>query len=556
MTPEELSALIRQILVTQAAEIGLDPDVIPETVKVERPRSRDNGDWSTNVAMQLAKKAGMAPRDLATIITAQLDQVAGVSKTEVAGPGFVNIWLGAAAAGALVSTILQAGKHYGHCDALSGQNINVEYVSANPTGPIHLGGGRWAAVGDTLSRILAASGAKVTREYYFNDHGAQITRFAKSLLARWQGKEVPEDGYGGQYVLDIATKVAERAKAEGVQLAELPEAQAEEYFREAGTTLMFGEIKDCLHDFRADFDVFFHEDELHTSGAVTDAIEELRSRGVIYEQDGATWLKSTKYGDDKDRVILKSDGDPAYFAADIAYYRDKQRRGATHEILILGADHHGYIDRMYAMCAAFGGKPGESLEIIIGQMVNLKENGVEVKMSKRAGTVITLDDLVEAVGVDAARYSLVRVSMDSTVDIDLNLLRSHTNENPVYYVQYAHARTCSVGRNADEAGVKADGNYEASALSSQADKDLLGVLAQYPAELKLAAEEREPHRIPRYLEKLAAGYHTWYNQCRVIPRSGEEITAAHVARRHLNEAVRQVLENGLDLCGVVAPERM
>lgn len=556
MTPEELSALIREILGNLSEEIGLTTDTIPTTVKVERPRSRGNGDWSTNIAMQLAKKAGIAPRDLATKITAQLDQVEGITRTEVAGPGFVNIWLEAGAAGALVGTILQAGKTYGHSQDLSGKHVNVEYVSANPTGPIHLGGGRWAAVGDTLCRILAACGAEVTREYYFNDHGAQITRFAKSLLARWQGKEVPEDGYGGQYVLDIANRVAEQAKKEGIELENRTQTQVEEYFREVGTGLMFQEIKDCLHSFRADFDVFFHEDELHTSGAVTDAIEELRSRGVIYEQDGATWLKSTKYGDDKDRVILKSDGDPAYFAADIAYYRDKQRRGATEEILILGADHHGYIDRMYAMCAAFGGQPGESLEIIIGQMVNLKENGVEVKMSKRAGTVITLDDLVDAVGVDAARYSLVRVSMDSTVDIDLDLLRSHSNENPVYYVQYAHARTCSVGRNADEAGVKADGEYDASTLSSPADNELLGILAQYPAELKLAAKEREPHRIPRYLEKLAAGYHTWYNQCRVIPRSDEEITAAHVARRHLNEAVRQVLANGLELCGVVAPERM
>ena len=556
MTPEELSALIREILGNLSEEIGLTTDTIPATVKVERPRSRGNGDWSTNIAMQLAKKAGIAPRDLATKITSQLDKVEGITKTEVAGPGFVNIWLEAGAAGALVGTILQAGKTYGHSQDLSGKHVNVEYVSANPTGPIHLGGGRWAAVGDTLCRILAACGAEVTREYYFNDHGAQISRFTKSLVARWQGKEVPEDGYGGQYVLDIATRVAEQAKKEGIELENRTQTQVEEYFREVGTGLMFQEIKDCLHSFRADFDVFFHEDELHTSGAVTDVIEELRSRGVIYEQDGATWLKSTKYGDDKDRVILKSDGDPAYFAADIAYYRDKQRRGATEEILILGADHHGYIDRMYAMCAAFGGQPGESLEIIIGQMVNLKENGVEVKMSKRAGTVITLDDLVDAVGVDAARYSLVRVSMDSTVDIDLNLLRSHTNENPVYYVQYAHARTCSVGRNADEAGVLADGKYDASTLSSPADNELLGLLAQYPAELKLAANEREPHRIPRYLEKLAAGYHTWYNQCRVIPRSDEEITAAHVARRHLNEAVRQVLANGLELCGVVAPERM
>lgn len=559
MTPEELSALITRIVrdAAHAGTITLDEADIPETVTVERPRQREHGDWASNVAMQLAKKAHTAPRALATVVADALRENEGIDSVEIAGPGFINIRLAAASAGELARTIVEAGEAYGRNDSLAGTHINLEYVSANPTGPIHLGGARWAAVGDSLARLISASGAEVTREYYFNDHGSQIDRFARSLVARARGQEAPEDGYGGQYIQDIADQVRHDAAAAGEpDPATLPDEEAVEVFRARGVDLMFAQIKDRLRAFRAEFDVFFHEDSLHTSGAVTRAIEILRERGEVFDEDGAVWLRTTDYGDDKDRVLIKSDGQAAYFAGDVAYYLDKRSRGADAAIYLLGADHHGYIGRMMAMCEAFGDKPGVNMQILIGQMVNLVKDGQPVRMSKRAGTIVTLDDLVDAVGVDAARYSLVRVSMDSNVDIDLDLLSSHTNENPVYYVQYAHARTCNVARNAAEHGVSRDAGFDPSALDHPADSELLGVLATFPALVAQAASMREPHRVARYLEQLAATYHAWYGQCRVTPRADEDVTESHVARLWLNDAVTRVLRNGLALLGVSAPERM
>ena len=518
---------------------------------------REHGDWATNVAMQLGKKAGMAPREFAQILADDLAAADGIDSVEVAGPGFINIRLGAGAAGELARTIVEAGAEYGRNETLAGRSINLEYVSANPTGPVHLGGARWAAVGDSLARLMAASGAAVTREYYFNDHGSQIDRFSHSLYARAMGCEVPEDGYGGQYIADIADQVRADARAAGEpDPITLPEAEAIEVFRARGVELMFAEIKERLHSFRADFDVFFHEDSLHTSGAVADAIERLRERGEIFDEGGAVWLRTTTYGDDKDRVLIKSDGQAAYFAGDVAYYLNKRERGADAAIYLLGADHHGYIGRMMAMCAAFGDKPGENLQILIGQLVNLVKDGEPVRMSKRAGTIVTLDDLVDAVGVDAARYALVRVSMDTQVDIDLNLLSQHSNDNPVYYVQYAHVRTCNVARNAATHGVTRDAGFDPAALDTEADEALLAALAQFPAQVAQATELREPHRIARYLESLAATYHTWYGQCRVTPRGDDPVEPGHVARLWLNDAVTQVLRTGLGLLGVSAPERM
>jgi arginyl-tRNA synthetase len=559
VTPEELAALIRTTLVQAArdGQLALEAGDIPPAVAVERPRTRDHGDWSTNVAMQLAKKAHAAPRDVAAVIADRLLADDGIDEADVAGPGFINIRLAAASAGELARTILQAGPAFGANDALAGTHVNLEYVSANPTGPVHLGGARWAAVGDSLARLIAACGAEVTREYYFNDHGSQIDRFARSLYARAMGREAPEDGYGGQYVADIAAQVRGDALAAGEpDPVTLPEADAVEAFRARGVDLMFDEIKQRLHDFRSDFDVFFHEQSLHDSGAVTRAIQVLRDRGEVFDADGAVWLRTTDYGDDKDRVLIKSDGQAAYFAADVAYYLDKRQRGADAAIYLLGADHHGYIGRMMAMCEAFGDTPGVNMQILIGQMVNLVRNGEPVRMSKRAGTIVTLDDLVDAVGVDAARYSLVRVSMDSNLDIDLDLLTSRTNDNPVYYVQYAHARSRNVARNAAEHGVAREAGFDPSALDSPADADLLGVLAQFPAMVAQAAKLREPHRVARYLEQLASAYHTWYGQCRVTPRGEEPVTPGHIARLWLNDAVSQVLRNGLGLLGVQAPERM
>ena len=559
MTPEELASLIRSTLLDAAAagRISIDPAQVPDPVTVERPRVREHGDWATNVAMQLGKKAGMAPREFAQILADDLSAADGIDSVEVAGPGFINIRLGAGAAGELARTIVEAGAEYGRNETLAGRSINLEYVSANPTGPVHLGGARWAAVGDSLARLMAASGAAVTREYYFNDHGSQIDRFSHSLYARAMGREVPEDGYGGQYIADIADQVRADARAAGEpDPITLPEAEAIEVFRARGVELMFAEIKERLHSFRADFDVFFHEDSLHTSGAVADAIERLRERGEIFDEGGAVWLRTTTYGDDKDRVLIKSDGQAAYFAGDVAYYLNKRERGADAAIYLLGADHHGYIGRMMAMCAAFGDKPGENLQILIGQLVNLVKDGEPVRMSKRAGTIVTLDDLVDAVGVDAARYALVRVSMDTQVDIDLNLLSQHSNDNPVYYVQYAHVRTCNFARNAATHGVTRDAGFDPAALDTEADEALLAALAQFPAQVAQATELREPHRIARYLESLAATYHTWYGQCRVTPRGDDPVEPGHVARLWLNDAVTQVLRTGLGLLGVSAPERM
>lgn len=560
MTPEELSELIHQCLSAAAkrGDIALNAEDIPQ-VKVERPRNREHGDWATNVAMQLARKASTNPRALATLLAGELEQVDAIAAAEVAGPGFLNVRLSSGAAGALAATILEAGSQYGRSDAQSGSHVNLKFVSANPTGPIHIGGARWAAVGDAMARVLEAAGAQVTREYYFNDHGNQINNFSASLLAAAKGRPTPEDGYGGKYISEVADQVIAQVGAEGgTDPRELGDVEAQEVFREKGVKLMFAEIQESLHAFRTDFDVFFHEQTLHESGAVDDAIEKLRKLGVIFESEGALWLRSTDFGDDKDRVLIKSDGNAAYFSGDVAYYLNKRERGFDQCIYMLGADHHGYIGRMYAMARAFGDEagPGKNMEILIGQLVNLVRAGKPVRMSKRAGTVVTLEDLVEAVGVDAARYSLIRSSVDTTLELDLDVVASHTNENPVYYVQYAHARTCAVARNAQEHGVSREAGFAPEELSSAADGELLGTLARYPEIVAQSASMREPHRVARYLEELAGAYHAWYGQCRVTPRGDDPVEPSHVARLWLNDAVGQVLRNGLDLLGVQAPERM
>ena len=554
MTPAELSAAIRACLAAAIAEgdLALDPAALPAVIRVERSRQREHGDWSTNVALQLAKPAGVAPRVFAEVLAARLREIGGVAAVGVAGPGFLNISLEAAAAGELARSIVQAGESYGRGEQLAGRRINLEFVSANPTGPIHLGGTRWAAVGDALARVLEAVGAHVTREYYFNDHGAQIDRFARSLLARARGEAPPEDGYGGQYIAEIADTIVAGA---GTDVLSRPEAEAQEYFRSRGVELMFAEIKTSLHDFGVDFDVYFHEDDLHESGAVTAAVEELKGLGHLYLKDGAWWLRSTAYGDDKDRVVLKSDGQPAYIAGDLAYFKDKRARGFDLCIYLLGADHHGYIARLKAAAEAFGDNP-DTVEVLIGQMVNLVKDGKPLRMSKRAGTVVTMEDLVSAVGVDAARYSLARSSTDSTLDIDLDLLTKATNENPVFYVQYAHARTVNVGRNAADLGVARDDGFDPSLLDHESEAVLLGVLGGYTRVVGQAAELREPHRVARYLEELAGAYHKWYDQRRVTPVGDEPVTDVHRTRLWLNDATRTVLANGLALLGVKAPERM
>lgn len=598
MSPEALSELISAIahdLVAQGKAGDLTDDLIPSVDKltVMRPKDRAHGDWASNIAMQLAKKAGMKPRDLAEPFAAALAEAEGVKSVEVAGPGFINITLDSASAAAVVDKVLAEGAAFGRNGHLGGETLNLEFVSANPTGPIHIGGTRWAAVGDSMARVLEANGATVVREYYFNDHGEQINRFAKSLVAAAHGEECPADGYKGAYIDEIAQRVIDEAKADGVDVLSLPrvdggvdadgnplgegDSPQREEFRKRAVPMMFAEIRESMKNFRVNFDVWFHENSLYEDGEVERAIADLRERGDIYEKDGATWFASTNHGDDKDRVIVKSDGNYAYFAADIAYYRNKRHREsnpADVAIYMLGADHHGYIGRMMAMCAAFGDEPGRNMQILIGQLVNVMKDGKPVRMSKRAGNVVTIDDLVEAVGVDAARYSLARTDYNTPVDIDLDLLASHTNENPVYYVQYAHARACNVDRNAADAGITHEG-ADLALLDTEADGEVLAALAQWPALLSLAGDLRAPHRVAHYLEDLAATYHKWYNVERVVPmaltdpeerqddaarealriaKNPEPARAA--ARLKLNDAVRIVIAAGLDLLGVEAPERM
>jgi len=554
VTPDDLARHLFEGVSAACERMGspLESFSVTEIV-IERPKNRDHGDWASSVALKVAKLAGLNPRDLAAAVAEALAQVDGVARADVAGPGFINITLDAGAAGELARAIVTAGADFGNGSLHRGVSMNLEFVSANPTGPIHMGGTRWAAVGDSLARILISQGADVTREYYFNDHGAQIDRFARSLIAAHSGRPAPEDGYGGAYISDIAARVMAAYQHD---ITALPDDEAQEVFRSLGVELMFGDIKANLHEFGVDFDVYFHEDSLHESRAVDRAVARLRELGHIFEDDGAVWLRTTAFGDDKDRVIIKSDGNPAYIAADLAYYLDKRERGFERNIIMLGADHHGYVARLMAMCAAFGDTPGESLEILIGQMVNLVKDGQPVRMSKRAGTIVTLDDLVEAVGVDAARYALVRSSIDSNLDIDLDLLQTQSNDNPVFYVQYAHARTCAVARNAGAAGVRREDGFAPELLVHESEALLIAALQDFPRVVKQAAELREPHRVARFIEEVAGTFHRWYGACRVLPQGDEAVSDVHRTRLWLNDATGQVIRNGLALLGVSAPERM
>ena len=553
VTPADLCAQLFVIVRSALTRRGADTQGLSlADLSVDRPKNRDHGDWASNIAMKLAKQIGVNPRELALELAEDIRAIDGVAAVDVAGPGFINITLDAAAAGAIVAVIDQQGARYGNGTLYDGVKINLEFVSANPTGPIHLGGVRWAAVGDSLARVFQAQGATVTREYYFNDHGGQIDRFARSLLASFRGEPTPEDGYGGQYIADIAARVVAEAPQD---LADRARDDQQEIFRAIGVELMFGDIKKSLHEFWVDFDVFFHENNLHENGDVAKAIARLAELGHTYQLEGATWLRTTDFGDDKDRVVIKSDGEGAYISGDLAYYLNKRQRGFERNIIMLGADHHGYVKRLMAMTAAFGDVPFVNLEILIGQMVNLLRGGVAQRMSKRAGTVVVLEDLVEAVGVDAGRYALVRSSSDSQLDIDLDLLTKRTNDNPVFYVQYANARTNSVARNAAEAGVDRS-VFDAALLTHDTEGSLLGILAEFPRVVRQAAELREPHRVARYAEELAGAYHRWYDNCRVTPLGDESVNDSHRTRLSLNDATGTVLRNALGMLGVSAPERM
>ena len=541
-----------------AEKTGLINCQIPEQIILDRPKNRDHGDYATSIALTLAKAANLQPRVIAEVIIKTLNEnnllvPAGISKVEIAGPGFINITLEIASQGSVVIEILTAGKKYGQGQSLSGKKINLEFVSANPTGPIHLGHTRWAAVGDSLGRVLSAAGAQVSREFYINDRGNQMDLFGQSLRAAALGIDRPENGYHGEYIADLANVITKKHP----EFSKLDEESGMVAFREAGYKLQLDLQREVLENFGTHFDTWFSERSLYENNFFNHTLDKLKSNGHVYEEEGAVWLRTTDFGDDKDRVMIKSDGSFAYFASDSAYYISKRERGFNLCIYMLGADHHGYVGRIKAIAACAGDDPEKDIEALIGQMVKIIEGGQELKLSKRAGTIITLEELVEKVGIDAARYTLIRYPTDTPMVMDVDLLKKNTNDNPVYYVQYAHARICAVLRNAKDLGIDYGLKfYSPELLVHERERELIGLLAEYPRIVAAAAFARQPHRVARYIEDLAAQYHRFYNDCRVLPLGEEKPTKLNSARACLSMATAQVISNGLDLLGVNAPERM
>lgn len=554
MDPEQLSVALHAVVapIVHARRPGVE--VAVTDIVLERPKNREHGDWASNIALKLAKQVGANPRELAAEIAGPLGDVSGVASVEIAGPGFINIRLDAAAAGALARAIVEAGAAFGSNTTQRGNSINLEFVSANPTGPLHIGHTRWAALGDAIARLLLASGATLVREFYINDAGAQMERFGRSVLAAVKGEPAPEDGYVGAYIQDLAERVraADFHGEPGGVLSAAPEEQLA-FTTELAYALQLGEIQASLEQFNVHFDVWYSERVLHAGAPslVDEAVERLREQGHVFEQDDAVWVRTTDFGDDKDRVIRRSNGEYTYFAADAAYYLNKGDRGFAHKIYLLGADHHGYVHRLKALAGAAGDDPDKDIEVLIGQLVSI--NGA--RLSKRAGNIIELDDLRAWLGTDALRYSLARYPADSPLTLDPEILQKRTNDNPVFYVQYAHARTHNVARNAAASGVERTA-FAPELLTHETESALLGALQEFPRLVAFAADLREPHRIARYLEELAGLYHRWYDNCRVIPLGDDEVTDLHRTRLWLNDATGQVLRNGLDLLGVSAPERM
>ena len=559
--PMQVQALV-QSAITEALKMVISKGEltasVPSEINLDRPKNRDHGDYATSIALALAKAAGMQPRAVAELIIKSLTEnnlltAAGIAKLEIAGPGFINITLETAAQGAVVTEILKNAKKFGHGNWLTDKKINLEFVSANPTGPLHLGHTRWAAVGDSLGRVLSAAGAEVAREFYINDRGNQMDLFGASIRAVAMGQARPEDGYHGEYIVDLAKEVT----AKNPELIKLPENESIAGFRDAGYKVQLAQQQKVLDNFGTHFDIWFSEKSLYENDFFHHSLEKLKSQGHVFESESATWLRTTDFGDDKDRVIIKSDGSFAYFASDTAYYVNKRERGFNLCIYMVGADHHGYVCRLKAIAACAGDDPEKNIEVLIGQMVKIMEGGQELKLSKRAGTIITLEELVEKVGVDAARYTLIRYPTDTPMVMDVDLLRKNTNENPVYYVQYAHARICAVLRNAKDFGIKYGTDvYKAELLTHDRERELIGLLAEFPRVVQGAAEMREPHRVARYVEELAGVYHRFYNDCRVLPIGDEKPTELNSARATLCQATAQVISNALDLLGVSAPEKM
>ena len=553
----KVAAVILKALDIAKSE-GQIPCDVPSQLILDRPKNRDHGDYATSIALALAKEANMQPGVIAKVIVKTLTDnklltTAGISKVDIAGPGFINITLESASQGVVVTEILTAGKKFGTSNTLAGKKINLEFVSANPTGPLHLGHTRWAAVGDSLGRVLAAAGAQVSREFYVNDRGNQMDLFGASIRAAALGKARPEDGYHGEYIEDLAKEIVKS----NPQITQLAESESISVFTQAGYKLQLEQQRKVLDNFGTHFDTWFSESSLYEDNFFNHSLDKLKKEGHVFEQEGAIWLRTTDFGDDKDRVMIKSDGTFAYFASDSAYYVSKRERGFNLCIYMLGADHHGYVGRIKALAACAGNDPEKDVEVLIGQMVKIIEDGAELKLSKRAGTIITLEELVEKVGTDAARYTLIRFPTDTPMVMDVDLLRKNTNENPVYYVQYAHARICAVLRNAKELGINYGLKFYApELLNHERERELVGLLAQYPKVLLSAAQLRQPHRVARYIEELAAQYHRFYNDCRVLPLGDEKVSDLNSARATLSQATAQVISNGLDLLGVNAPEKM
>ncbi len=562
VTPDQISTTIVDVLQALVADGSVTlPDGVPTSVTVERPRQKGHGDYATNVALQLGKKAGMNPRELATLVQQRLEAAEGVAAVEIAGPGFLNITVDAGAQGQVASVVVAAGASYGGSEVLVGNRINVEFISANPTGPLHLGHTRWAVLGDAIARVLQAAGAEVTREFYINDRGNQMDLFGASIEAAALGKPIPEDGYQGGYIVDLAARIV----AEQPEILDLPDDERLVAFREAGYAVQLKEQQDALDAFNTHFDVWFSERSLHedtSHGSVTDTLKGLEDKGHLFEADGALWMRTTDFGDDRDRVLIRTNGVLTYFASDTAYYLNKRARGFDRCIYLLGADHHGYVGRLRAMAACAGDDPDAHIEVLIGQMVKILRDGAELRLSKRAGTIVTLDELVEEIGVDALRYSLARYPADSPLTLDVAEITKASNDNPVYYVQYGHARTCRMMENAADLGmslpVDAQAGFDPALLSHELEGQLLRALAEFPRVVASAAELREPHRIARYLEATTSVFNKWYDtrECRMLPQGDEPARPVNEARLMLVAATRTVLANGLDLLGVSAPERM
>lgn len=536
----------------QQAQLA-DMNEMPE-IKIEIPKDNKNGDYSTNIAMVLTKIAKRNPREIATAIVDNLDTTAAqVEKVDIAGPGFINFYLDSAYLTAIITEAINKGNQYGHKAEKNGENILLEYVSANPTGDLHIGHARNAAVGDTLANILEAAGYNVTREYYINDAGNQITNLARSIEARYfealgdNSFEMPEGGYHGKDIINIGKDLAEKQP----EIKDLDEEERIKTFRQLGVDYEMQKLRKDLDDFNTHYDSWFSETTLYESGEIKQVLNKMTELGYTYEEDGATWLRTTDFSDDKDRVLIKKDGNYTYFLPDIAYHFDKIERGNDILINLFGADHHGYIQRLKASMATFG-VDSERLEIQIMQMVRLMQDGQEVKMSKRTGNAITLREIMDEVGVDAARYFLTMRSPDTHFDFDMELAKQESQDNPVYYAQYAHARICSILKQAKEKGVEPSTDADYSFITNGKAIELMKKIAEFESTIENAAAHRAPHRMTNYIQDLAAHFHKFYNDEKVLTDDLEK-TKALIA---LIDAVRITLHNALNLVGVTAPESM